>query len=171
MLDIDLRSQEAALRGDTLTADLSIAPFRPNDAVRRLIAPWIPDGLDTSQIGAVALSTRISGSQQQLELTGLRLTALGAEVSGTVRIDELSTAPVIAGDLASNQFSTSELFAVIGEFAPEAIRSDTAGSAAIAGRFTWNIARGTADVTELRVEAFGMQGDGDVRIAGIGEAT
>jgi AsmA protein len=170
MLGIDLRAQQAALRGDTFSAQLDVTPFRPNATLRRLIAPFVPEGVNLEPIGSVALDARVAGTMDDLTITGLRLAALGAELTGQLRVQQSGAGTNITGDITSNRFAPTEIFAVAGALVPESVSAETAGTVSLSGQFAWNTAGRSATVRGLRLEAFGLRGTGEVAASGIGVA-
>jgi AsmA protein len=170
MLGIDVRMQQAALTGDGLSAQLDVAPFRPNAALLQVLAPWIPEGWSLEQLGTIALSTRVSGTAENFEITGMRFSGLGAELNGQLRLEQRDEGLRISGDIATNRFAPGEMLAIAGSILPESVTPETTGMLSAAGQFAYSTGTGALDVTGLRIEAFGMRATGAVAGSGVGQS-
>ena len=171
MLGVDLRAQQAVLRGDIFSAELDVAPFRPSAALRRIVEPGVPEEIDLEQIGTIAFSARVFGTPQNISITGMRLAALNAEFTGQLQLEPLADGINVSGDVSSNRFATNEIFAVAGALMPESISPETIGTVAATGEFDWDAGSRAATARSLRLEAFGMNGTGDLIISNFGSAT
>ena len=170
MLGVDVRAQQAAMRGETLSAQLDVTPFRPNAALRRLLTPYVPEGVSLEPLSTIAFSGRLAGTPDNMALTGMRFTGLGAQISGSLQLQSAANGMRISGDVATNRFATAEIFAVAGSLVPESISPETAGTAALSGRFAWDAGAGTLQLDGLTVEAFGLRGAGAVAATGLGQS-
>jgi len=170
MLGIDLRAQQAALSGETVTAQLDVAPFRPNAALLRVLAAYVPDDLSLDQLGTIALSARLNGTMDNLSVTGMKFTGLGAEINGQLRLEQGSAGLRLSGDVTTNRFRPDEILKVAAALLPPSVAPETAGTVSASGQFAYSGNSGSLDLTGLRVEAFGMQATGNVAAAGIGQA-
>lgn len=156
--------QQAVLRGDILSAQIDVPAFQPNDALRRIIAAYAPDTFDTSVLDTVALRASLFGTPEDFSVTEMNIAALGIELTGQLEVQPGGAGLSIGGNISSNRFSTEQIFALAGELLPESITPATTGSVALAGQFAWNPARSTLAMRDIRLEAFGMRGSGEMTL-------
>jgi len=171
MLGIDLRAQQATLAGEALTAQLDVAPFRPNAALLRVLSAYVPADLSLEQLGTIALSARLNGTLNNLSVTGMTFSGLGAQINGQLRLEQGTAGLRLSGDVTTNRFRPDEILSVAAALLPPSVAPETAGTVSASGQFAYARDSGALDLTGLRVEAFGMQATGNVAAAGIGQST
>ena len=167
-LGVELSVQQAVLRGDILSAQINVEPFQPNPVLRRLIEPYLPEGVDAGQLGTIAFQAGLFGTPEDFSITEMRFAALNAEVTGQLEVQPRDSGVNISGDIASNRFMTDAMLALAGNLVPESITPETTGPVSVDGRFAWNAAQGSLTTRGLQLEAFGLQGSGDITVNGIG---
>ncbi len=100
-LMIDLDSQVYTVKGFTLSTDAKGGALPAGELAATL------------QADVVAML-----DQQKVDVSSLKLAALGLELDGSLAVEDLDTEPAITGQFASNEFSPKEMFGKLGIEAP-----------------------------------------------------
>lgn len=100
-LMIDLDSQVYTVKGFTLSTDAKGGALPAGELAATL------------QADVVAML-----DQQKVDVSSLKLAALGLELDGSLAVENLDTEPAITGQFASNEFSPREMFVKLGIEAP-----------------------------------------------------
>ncbi len=159
-LGINVRTESASISGENISASIAITPFRPNAALRGIIAAYVPQGIDTDAIGRIALNAMVTGTLNNLNISNLRAELLNANLGGNLQFGENGT--VITGRIASERFSPDELLAVLGDLITASISPQSAGMLQFSTGFSYDTQRSSASLREYHLEAFGLVADGEL---------
>ncbi|MFK7994613.1 MAG: AsmA family protein [Granulosicoccus sp.] len=128
----DLNAQVYSISGLTLTTDAK--------------GSALPNGELVATLGADVVAML---ADQKIDVSALSLAALGIELGGSINVADIDTAPVITGQLSSNEFSPRDMMGKLGIEAPvtadENVMSKASLSLALAATPT------SAELTDLTI--------------------
>lgn len=159
-LGINARASQFTTDASTTRGRIDIAPVRPNDVARRVMAAYLPADIDVNALGRIALRTDVSLQPQQTTLSGIEAELFGANLSGEVSMS--SNGSIISGNITTSRFAPNELLAVMRSYLTDSIDPASAGTFALASVFRYDTNAGSARLEQLRLEAFGLNATGQL---------
>jgi uncharacterized protein involved in outer membrane biogenesis len=156
---------EASLTGgNELAGHVVIGEFTPNAATQALLRGAVPPSVDVTALGTLALDAPFDMSLDsgRASLRDLKLTALGATVTGTFEAVPGERGDVFRGQIQSSRFASDALVKALASMLPAGLTANELGMLELGGSFTLDSAADTLTVQSLRAEAFGLRITGNV---------
>lgn len=169
LLGINLRADRASVEGDSVEATIAVAPFRPNDATRAILAAYLPDDVDTQAIERLSLRADLTADLDSgaASLRNIQTELLGAVATGEIVATPTATGRRYAGRIETNRFAPNELMTVLDALLTDTVNADELGALLIAADFSYDSGTDRADLSNLRLEAFGLQANGDLAVRNV----
>jgi AsmA protein len=167
---LDAEALGVSVRGEGTLADnevagrVAVAEFTPNAALQALLRENVPSSVDVAALGPLALETSFATSpgSGRASARDLRLTALGATVTGNVEVNPGDGGNVVRGELQTSRFAATALAQAFAASLPPNLSAGELGTLELAATFVFDPGADTLTLQPLRAEAFGLRMNGDV---------
>jgi uncharacterized protein involved in outer membrane biogenesis len=168
-LGVAVRGEGTLTAGNELAGRVAVAEFTPNEALQALLRERVPQSVDVAALGPLALETSFATSLDSGRASAreLRLTALGATVSGNLEIAPGNGGNVVRGELQTSRFPADALARAFAASLPPNLTASELGTLELAATFVLDSGADTLTLQPLRAEAFGLRMNGDVTGRGI----
>ena len=156
-------SGDATLKGSELTGDVTIPEFTPGDAALSVLRASSPAGVDLGALGKIAVATKFDAnlSTGRASLTGLKVAALGATVTGNVDVVPSSKGAQYRGSLSTSRFAPDAAAKAFAKMLPPTLSAKELGTLRLDGKFTFDSAADTVSVAPFEAEMFGLSASGE----------
>jgi AsmA protein len=162
LLGIIARAESATIDSEAAEGRLSIAPFRPNEAVRAILAANLPPEIDASRIERVSLrgDASVNFASGATRLAGVQAELFGANVTGNLTVTPTAGSQRVTGSLATNRFDPTQFIAVFDALLTDTVNASELGPLLISTSFDYDSGTDAASLRDLRLEAFGLTANG-----------
>jgi AsmA protein len=163
-LGMHVTGEGSLTAGNELAGRAAIGEFTPNAAVQALLRGFVPPTIDVAALGAVALDTRFDTSLDtgRVAFRDLKLTALGATVTGTLETVPGERGNVLRGQVQTTRFASDALVQAFAGVLPQGLTAGELGMLEVNATFSLDSGADTLSVQPLRAEAFGLRMNGNV---------
>src|SRR4029079_8328185 len=141
-------SGDASLKGDEATGSVTIPEFEPSGAALALLRANAPANVDLSALGKIALATKFDSniSTGRASLTNLKVSALGATLSGNVDVGPGKKGATYRGALSTSRFAPDAAAKAFAKILPPQIDAKKLGNLRVDAKFVFD---GAADTVAL----------------------
>ncbi|HUL80772.1 MAG TPA: AsmA family protein [Gammaproteobacteria bacterium] len=156
-------SGDATLKGSELSGNVTIPEFAPGDAALSVLRANSPAGVDLGALGKLAVATKFDAnvSTGRASLTGLKVTALGATVSGNVDVVPGQKGSQYRGSLSTSRFSPEAAAKAFAKLLPPTLTAKELGMLRLDGKFAFDSAADTVSIAPFEAEMFGLSASGE----------
>jgi AsmA protein len=168
-LGVGVRGEGTLTAGNEVAGRVTIAEFTPTAALQALLRETVPPSIDVAALGPLALQTSFATSLDsgRASARDLRLTALGATVTGNVEVIPGNGGNVVRGELQTSRFAPDALARAFAASLPPNLSASELGTLELAATFVLDSGADTLTLQPLRAEAFGLRMNGDVTGRGV----
>jgi AsmA protein len=165
-------SGDASLKGDEATGSVTIPEFEPSGAALALLRANAPANVDLSALGKVALATRFDAnvSTGRASLTNVKVSALGATLSGNVDVVPGQKGSTYRGTLATSRFSPDAASKAFAKMLPATLDAKKLGNIRVDTKFVFDGAADTVAVSPFEAEMFGLSVSGEANGRAVSKA-
>ena len=165
-------SGDAALKGDEATGTVTIPEFEPNAAALALLRANAPANVDLSALGKIALATKFDSniSTGRASLTNLKVSALGATLSGNVDVVPGQKGATYRGALSTSRFAPDAAAKVFAKMLPPQIDAKKLGNLRVDAKFVFDGAADTVALAPFEAEMFGLAVNGEANGRAVSKA-
>lgn len=168
VLGARIRGEASLTAGSEVAGRIAVAEFTPNAALQAVLRESAPS-VDVTALGPVALDAAFATNldTRRGSFRDLRLTALGAVVTGNVELVPGNAGNVIRGQLQTSRFAADAAAKAFAASLPQNLSASELGMLEVAATFSLDSAADTLTLQPLRAEAFGLRLSGDVAGRGV----
>ena len=156
-------SGEASLKGDEATGSVTTPEFEPSSRRCALLRANAPANVDLSALGKVALATRFDAnvSTGRASLTNLKVSALGATLSGNVDVVPGQKGATYRGALSTSRFAPDAAAKAFAKMLPATLDAKKLGNLRVDAKFVFDGAADTVALSPFEAEMFGLSVNGE----------
>jgi AsmA protein len=162
-----IRNLSAELLGGSVTGELTMAPTNgntslsgalktsrfPASAVAGLISGYLPENIDTADVGTLAIDARFDyDGADRATLSPFAIEAFGLNASGNATVTAASTRPRVVGDVRLAEFAPRAVLQRFGQPVPATSDPDALSSATVATRFVVDAENGNFENLTVRLD-------------------
>lgn len=165
-------SGDASLKGDEATGSVTTPEFEPNAAALALLRANAPANVDLSALGKVALATRFDAniSTGRASLTNLKVSALGATLSGNVDVVPAQKGASYRGALSTSRFASDAAAKAFAKMLPPQLDAKKLGNLRVDAKFVFDQAADTVTLSPFEAEMFGLSVNGEANGRAVSKA-
>jgi AsmA protein len=165
-------SGDASLKGDEATGSVTTPEFEPSGAALALLRANAPANVDLSALGKVALATRFDAnvSTGRASLTNLKVSALGATLSGNVDVVPGQKGATYRGALSTSRFAPDAAAKAFAKMLPATLDAKKLGNLRLDAKFVFDGAADTVALSPFEVEMFGLSVNGEANGRAVSKA-
>ena len=158
--------------GNELAGHVVIAELAPNTALQALLRGAVPPTVDVTALGLLALDARFDTTLDtgRAALRDLKLTALGATLTGTLEALPGERGNVFRGQIQTSRFASDAMVQAFKGFLPPNLSAKELGMLELGAGFSLDSGADALTVQSLRAEAFGLRMSGNVAARNISTA-
>jgi AsmA protein len=171
-LGVHVTGEGTLTGGNELSGHVVVGELTPNAALQALLRDAVGATVDVSALGPLALDAGFDTTLDtgRATLRDFKLTALGANVSGTVETVPGARGNVYRGQIQTSRFASDGLVRAFASTLPAGLTANELGMLELGAGFTLDSAADTLTVQPLRAEAFGLRMSGNVTARNISTA-
>jgi len=165
-------SGDASLKGDEATGNVTIPEFEPNAAALALLRANAPANVDSSALGKVALATKFDAniSTGRASLTNLKVSALGASLSGNVDVVPGQKGATYRGTLSTSRFAPDTAAKAFAKMLPPQLDAKKIGNLRVDAKFVFDGMADTVALSPFEAEMFGLTVNGEANGRAVSKA-
>ena len=165
-------SGDASLKGDEATGSVTTPEFEPSGAALALLRANAPANVDLSALGKVALATRFDAnvSTGRASLTNLKVSALGATLSGNVDVVPGQKGATYRGALSTSRFAPDAAAKAFAKMLPATLDAKKLGNLRVDAKFVFDGAADTVALSPFEAEMFGLSVNGEANGRAVSKA-
>ncbi len=172
LLGMRVNGEGSLSAGNELAGHVVIGEFTPTSAVQALLRAAVPPTVDVSALGTLGVDTHFDTNLEtgRAALRDLKLTALGATVTGSLEGLPGERGNIFRGTLATSRFSAEAMAKAFAALLPRDLAASELGMVELETRFELDSAADTLTVAPLRAEAFGLRASGELAARNVSRA-
>jgi AsmA protein len=165
-------SGDASLKGDEATGNVTIPEFEPSAPALALLRANAPANVDLSSLGKIALATKFDTniSTGRASLTNLKVSALGATVSGNVDVVPGQKGATYRGALSTSRFTPDAAAKAFAKMLPPQLDAKKIGNLRVDAKFAFDGAADTVALSPFEAEMFGLTVNGEANGRAVSKA-
>ena len=165
-------SGDASLKGDEATGSVTIPEFELNAAALALLRANAPANVDSSALGKVALATKFDAniSTGRASLTNLKVSALGASLSGNVDVVPGQKGATYRGTLSTSRFAPDTAAKAFAKMLPPQLDAKKIGNLRVDAKFVFDGMADTVALSPFEAEMFGLTVNGEANGRAVSKA-
>ena len=158
--------------GNELAGHVVVGELTPSAALQALLRDVVGATVDLSALGTLALDAGFDTTLDtgRATLRDFKLTALGANLSGTLETVPGARGNVYRGQIQSSRFASDALVKAFASMLPAGLTASELGMLELGAGFTLDSGADTLTVQPLRAEAFGLRMSGNVAARNVSTA-
>src|SRR6185503_13667510 len=158
--------------GNELAGHVVVGELTPSAALQALLRDVVGATVDLSALGTLALDAGFDTTLDtgRATLRDFKLTALGANLSGTLETVPGARGNVYRGQIQSSRFASDALVKAFASMLPAGLTANELGMLELGAAVTLDSGADTLTVQPLRAEAFGLRMSGNVAARNVSTA-
>src|SRR5882672_111285 len=163
-LGMQIKAEGTLTGADELAGRVEIPEFAPNKAVQGLLKTYAPSTMDVAAIDKLALATRFDTNLTtgRAGLRDLKVTALGATLSGDVQVTPSGKSSSYRGSVQTSRFAPDALAKAFANMLPAGVKAQQLGMVQLKAQFALDSGADTLSVPSFDAEIFGLNASGEV---------
>jgi len=171
-LGLEATGQAALAADGSVSAEIDVPAFRPEQPLLDLMARRLPEDIDLGAISSVSLAATLTLGTEggEIEVGAFAMNLDGALIDGRLTMDDLQSPEQIEGQLAASGLDNRLLGALFGPWLPDNLVAAQLGEFRLATDFEYATGSRIAVFAPLEINAYGLSGDGQLTIVNAEDA-